>query len=222
MLSQRLWNKVDRYLDETLVKPEPVFEQALKASASAGLPAISVTAAQGKFLQLLARMMRARRILEIGTLGGYSTIWLARALPVDGQLVTLEYEAKHAQVARANLANAGLAGQVEVRVGRAIDSLQNLVSEGVAPFDLVFIDADKAGYPDYFEWSVRLSHPGSAIVVDNVIRDGDVIDPHSRDASVRGVRKMNELIASDRRVSATAIQTVGAKGYDGFAIALVE
>jgi predicted O-methyltransferase YrrM len=222
MFSQRLWNRVDRYIEDVLVQPGAALAQTLHVSDAAGLPAISVTAAQGKLLQILARMLGARRILEIGTLGGYSTIWLARALPADGQLVTLEHEPKHAQVAQENLAHAGLAQLVDIRVGRALDSLQKLAAESVAPFDFIFIDADKASSADYFDWSVRLARAGSVIVVDNVVRAGGVIEARSRDTSIVGIRRMNQLIANDRRVSATAIQTVGAKGYDGFAIALVE
>jgi predicted O-methyltransferase YrrM len=220
-MSEQTWTAVDRYLDDVLVGHDAALEAALRASAEAGLPPISVAPTQGKLLNLLARLRGARAILEIGTLGGYSTIWLARALPVDGHLITLEIDAKHAEVARANLARAGLQSRVEVRVGRALDSLSQLGAEGAGPFDLFFIDADKPNIPAYFNWALRLARPGSLIVVDNVVRGGAVIEAGSSDPSVQGVRKLNELMASEPRVSATAIQTVGSKGYDGFALALV-
>jgi predicted O-methyltransferase YrrM len=220
-MTQPTWTAVDRYLDDLLVGHDAVLEAALRASAEAGLPAINVAPTQGKLLNLLARVRGARAILEIGTLGGYSTIWLARALSTGGRMVTLEIDAKHAEVARANLVRAGLSQRVEVRLGRALDSLERLETEGAGPFDLVFIDADKPNIPAYFKWALRLSRPGSLIVVDNVVRDGAVIDAESADPSVQGVRRLNELMASEPQVSATTIQTVGAKGYDGFALALV-
>jgi predicted O-methyltransferase YrrM len=220
-MSQRTWTAVDEYLDGLLVGQDEALEAALQASREAGLPPINVSPTQGKLLNLLARAIGARAILEVGTLGGYSTIWMARALPPDGRLVTLEIDDRHAEVARANLARAGLAQRVEVRLGRALDSLQRLADEGAGPFGLVFIDADKPNISEYFGWAVRLTRPGSLIVVDNVVRDGAVIDARSRDASVQGVRRLNELMSSEPRVSATVIQTVGAKGYDGFALALV-
>jgi predicted O-methyltransferase YrrM len=220
-MSQDTWSAVDTYLTDTLVKPDPILEAALQASDAAGLPAISVSAPQGKFLQLLARIHGARSILEIGTLGGYSTIWLARALPPGGRLITLEIDPKHAAVARENLARAGFANIAWVRVGRALDTLEELYHEAAGPFDFVFIDADKPSNPDYFSWALKMSRPGTVIVVDNVVRDGAVADPASADAAVRGVRRLNLLMASEPRVAATAIQTVGAKGYDGFAVALV-
>jgi len=220
-MSQRTWTAVDEYLDGLLVGQDEALEAALQASREAGLPPINVSPTQGKLLNLLARAIGARAILEVGTLGGYSTIWMARALPPDGRLVTLEIDDRHAEVARANLARAGLAQRVEVRLGRALDSLQRLADEGAGPFGLVFIDADKPNISEYFDWAVRLTRPGSLIVVDNVVRDGAVIDARSRDASVQGVRRLNELMSSEPRVSATVIQTVGAKGYDGFALALV-
>ncbi len=185
------------------------------------MPAISVTPNLGKLLMLLAQIQGARNILEIGTLGGYSTIWLARALPKDGRLITLEAEEKHAEVARANIGRAGLNDKVEVVVGKALDTLPQLAGKGAGPFDLIFIDADKPSNPDYFEWGLKLSRPGSLIIIDNVVRDGAVIDAGSEDASVQGVRRMNEMIAKERRVSATAIQMVGSKGYDGFAVVRV-
>jgi len=220
-MSQDTWNTVDQYLTDTLVKQDANLDAALRDSAAAGLPAISVSPPQGKFLNLLARVQGARNILEIGTLGGYSTLWLARALPPGGRLVTLEVEAKHAEVARANLARAGFANIVQVRLGRAIDSLPELEREAAGPFDLVFIDADKPSNPDYFAWALKLSRRGTVIVVDNVVRAGAVADAHSSDAAVLGVRRLNQMMANEPRVSATALQTVGSKGYDGFAVALV-
>ena len=213
----KLWDNVDRYISETLVQPDAALAAALEASEAAGLPAISVSPAHGKLLWLLARTIGAKRILEIGTLGGYSTIWLARGLVPGGRLVTLEVLEKHAAVARKNLARAALADVAEVRVGPALDTLPRL--EG--PFDLTFIDADKQNNAEYFRWALKLSRPGSLIVVDNVVRDGAVIDARSRDAAVQGVRRLYDLIAAEPRVAATAVQTVGVKGYDGFAIALV-
>jgi len=212
-----LWDKVDQYLADTLVQPDEVLAAALEASDKAGLPSISVSPAHGKLLWILARLVNAKRILEIGTLGGYSAIWMARALPSEGRLITLEAVDKHARIAKANIAKAGLEKKVEIRVGAALDTLPTLQG----PFDLSFIDADKQSNPEYFSWALKLSRPGSLIVVDNVVRDGKVIDARSRDASVQGVRRLNELIAAEKRASATAIQTVGMKGYDGFAVALV-
>lgn len=220
-MTQDTWNAVDRYIADTLLPPDPALEAAVKASDAAGLPPIAVAPNQGKLLHLLARAMGARRILEVGTLGGYSTIWLARALPEGGRMVTLEFEPRHAEVARANLARAGLADRVEVRVGRAIDSMPGLLDEGLAPFDLVFIDADKVGYPDYLAWSLKLTRKGSLIVADNVVRNGKVADAASTDANVQGVRRFNAMLAAEPRVEATAIQTVGVKGWDGLAFALV-
>jgi predicted O-methyltransferase YrrM len=220
-MTQELWGEVDRYINELLVPGDPALEEALKASAAAGLPSIQVSPAQGQFLYLLARIQGARKILEIGTLGGYSTIWLARALPAGGRLITLEADAKHAEVARANIVRAKLDPVVELRLGRAIDSLPQIAAESLGPFDLIFIDADKPSITEYFEWAVKLSRRGSVILVDNVIRDGAVIDPASADPGVQGVRRFNERLAREPRVSATEIQTVGSKGYDGFALALV-
>jgi predicted O-methyltransferase YrrM len=220
-MSQQQWTAVDDYLTGALVGPDEALDAALAASDAAGLPAIAVSPAQGKLLNLLARLVTARRILEIGTLGGYSTIWLARALPPDGRLITLEYAPKHAEVARANLAQAGLADLVEVRVGAALDTLPGLADGRADLFDLVFIDADKQNTPDYFTWSVRLTRPGGVIIVDNVVRDGKVLDADSEDPDVQGLRRLNEVMAADPLVSATTIQTVGVKGYDGFAIAIV-
>ena len=220
-MSQDKWTSVDAYINGLLVPGDPALDAALESSTAAGLPAINVTPNQGKLLHLLARAAGARAILEIGTLGGYSTIWLARALPAGGKVVTLEADPKHAEVARANLARANLAGVVDVRVGAALDTLPQIARGGLGPFDLFFIDADKANIPHYFKWAVELSRPGSVIIVDNVVRGGAVLDASSADPNVQGVRRFNELVAAERRVSATAIQTVGSKGYDGFAIALV-
>ncbi len=221
-MNQATWDAVDDYLSETLARPDTMLEAALHDSEAAGLPAISVSPPQGKFLHLLARIQGARNILEIGTLGGYSAIWLARALPPGGgRLVTLEVDANHAKVARANLARAGLANVVQVRLGRAIDTLPELEREGAGPFDFIFIDADKPSNPEYFEWALKLSRRGTVIVVDNVVRKGAVADAASADAAVQGVRRLNLMMAGEPRVSATALQTVGGKGYDGFALALV-
>jgi predicted O-methyltransferase YrrM len=221
-LSQERWTAVDRYLTDLLVPPDPALDAALEASAAAGLPPINVAPNQGKLLHVLARAIGARRILEIGTLGGYSTIWLARALPVDGRLITLEADPRHAEVARANIARAGLAGVVEVRLGPALDTLPQLSSDHGEPFDLVFIDADKQSNADYFGWAMRgLTRPGSLIVVDNVVRGGAVVEPDSDDPRVAGTRRLFDVLGTEPRVSATAVQTVGSKGYDGFAIAVV-
>lgn len=216
-----LWNEVERYYTDLLVKPDAGLDAALEASAKAGLPTIAVAPNEGKLLHLLARAIAARNILEVGTLGGYSAIWLARALPADGRLLTLEFDPKHAEVARANIARAGLADRVEVRVGRALDQLPKIAAEGLGPFDLVFVDADKQSSPEYFQWALKLARVGGLIIVDNVVRDGKVVDANSNDPSIQGVRRMSELIAGEPRVSATVIQTVGSKGYDGFAIAVV-
>ena len=220
-MTQKFWTRMDRYINDLLVPSDPALEAELKSSKAAGLPQISVTPNQGKLLQILARSLKARRILEIGTLGGYSTIWLARALPKNGRLVTLEADPKHAKVARANIKRAGLSKVVEIRYGRAQETLPQLLRQHLGPFDLTFIDADKTGYPEYFIWALKLSHPGSLIIADNVVRDGAVANPRSKDPNVRAIRRFNKLLAAEPRVSATAIQTVGSKGYDGFAIAFV-
>lgn len=213
--------EVDRYLGALFAPHDAVLEGALAASTAGGLPEIQVSPVLGKLLHLLARSVKARAILEIGTLGGYSTIWLARALASGGRVVTLEYDPKHAEVARANFARAGFADKIEVLVGRAIDSLPRLEAEKRGPFDLVFIDADKASNPDYFAWALKLARPGSLIVIDNVVREGKVIDASNADPDVKGTRRALEMMAAEPRVTATAIQTVGVKGWDGFAIALV-
>lgn len=220
-VSQELWTAVDRYLEGLLVPRDPVLDAVLAAAAAAGLPPHEVAPTQGKLLHLLARLQGARAILELGTLAGVSTIWLARALPDGGTLVTLEADPGYAAVARESVARAGLAGVVEVRGGRAVESLAELVDEGRGPFDLVFLDADKAGNPEYLGWALELTRPGSLIVADNVVRGGAVADPESADPSVRGVRRFLELVAAEPRLSATAIQTVGVKGHDGLALALV-
>lgn len=219
-MSEQRWTAVDDYFNGLLVPPDPALDEALRASAEARLPSINVAPNQGKLLHLLARIHGTRKILEIGTLGGYSTIWLARALPPGGRLVTLEAEPRHFEVARANVARAGLSDVVELRLGRALDTLPGLV--GDAPFDLVFIDADKPSNPDYFAWALKLTRPGSLIVVDNVVRRGAVADPASADPAVAGVRRLVDLIAAEPRVTATALQTVGGKGHDGFLLALVQ
>jgi predicted O-methyltransferase YrrM len=215
------WTAVDDFFDGLLVPPDPVLEGALRAAAEAGLPPIHVAPNHGQLLSILARAIGARTILEIGTLGGYSAIWLGRALPPDGQLITLEADPHHAEVARDNIARAGLTEVVDVRVGQALDTLPQLVTEGCDPVDLTFIDADKPSIPQYFEWALRLSRRGSLIVVDNVVRGGRVADAASDDPGVIGVRRLNEMVAAEPRVSAVALQTVGRKGYDGLTIVLV-
>jgi predicted O-methyltransferase YrrM len=220
-MTDRIWTNVDDYLSDALLPEDTALRAALEASAAAGLPAISVSPTQGKFLHLLARIQGARKILEIGTLGGYSTIWLARALPPGGQLITLEADPRHAEVARANIARAGLASVVELRVGAALETLPQLACERRGPFDFVFIDADKPSTPRYFQWAIALSRPRTVIVVDNVVREGAIADASTGDASVVGMRRLVESLSSEPRVAATVIQTVGSKGYDGFAIAVV-
>ncbi|GAB4442486.1 MAG: O-methyltransferase [Chloroflexi bacterium OHK40] len=220
-MTQERWTAVDDYLSDLLAPHDEALSAALQATAASGMPQISVAPNQGKLLHLLARSIGARRILEIGTLGAYSTIWLARALAPGGRLISLELEPRHAEVARANLARAGLTEVVEVRVGPATESLAQLVAESAGPFDLVFIDADKPTTPDYLAYALQLTRPGSLIIIDNVVRDGAVSDAASRDASVQGIRRALAMLADDPRVEATALQTVGSKGYDGLAIALV-
>jgi predicted O-methyltransferase YrrM len=220
-MAQEQWTAVDRYITDLFVPPDPTLEATLRTSAAAGLPPIQVSPPQGKLLQLLARIRGTRNILEIGTLGGYSTIWLARALPPDGRMITLEANPRHAEIARENIARAGLTGVVQLREGPALASLPALAAEGHGPFDLIFIDADKPAYPEYLSWALKLSRRGSVILADNVVRGGAVADAASTDPNVQGVRRFNELLAAETRVSAAAIQTVGSKGYDGFAIAFV-
>lgn len=215
------WGRVDAYIEERLLGDDAVQAETLRQNAADGLRPIDVSPAQGKFLHLVARMIGARTILEIGTLGGYSTIWLARALPADGRLVTLEYEQKHADTARRNIARAGFGDRVEVRAGAAADTLPVLAGEGAGPFDLVFIDADKPSNPIYLDWALKLSRPGTVIVLDNVVRDGAVADAASTDPNVRGSRAAFDFFKDHPRIEATALQTVGSKGYDGFAIGIV-
>jgi predicted O-methyltransferase YrrM len=226
-MSHDLWSAVDGYIGEHLLTPDPALDAALAASDAAELPPIALTPNQGKLLELLARIHRAQSILELGTLGGYSTIWLARALPQGGRLITLEREPRYAEVARANIANAGFADAVQIRVGPALETLPALHEEGAGPFDMIFIDADKKNYPGYLEWSLKLSRVGTLIIGDNVVRAGAILDPKADDPSfgdggtAAGVRRFYELLAAEPRVDATAIQTVGAKGHDGFALGLV-
>ncbi|MEK3910107.1 O-methyltransferase [Paenibacillus sp. FSL H7-0331] len=215
------WDKVDQYVTERLIPHDAVLEKVLFANHQAGLPAIDVTPNQGKLLNLLVQMKGAHRILEIGTLGGYSTIWMARALPADGQLITLELDPLHAQVAQANITLAQLDGLITIRVGDALAQLAQMIDEGVPPFDFIFIDADKPNNPNYLKWALHFSHPGTVIIGDNVIRDGQVINENSQDPRVQGVRQFYDLLAEESRISATAIQTVGSKGYDGFVLGIV-
>jgi predicted O-methyltransferase YrrM len=220
-MSEELWAAVDGYIVDTVVHADPVLDAAVKATEDAGLPLIQVSAAQGKLLHVLARMQRARAILEIGTLGGYSTIWLARALSDGGFVTTIEVDPKHQDVARANVERAGLTARVDFRLGPALDILPQLAGERGGPFDFVFIDADKPNIPIYYDWAIRLSRPGAAIVVDNVIRDGKLVERDTNDPAVIGVRRLHEALKADPRVTATTIQTVGAKGYDGFTLIFV-
>jgi predicted O-methyltransferase YrrM len=215
------WAEVDGYISDVLIPPNDVLTAALAANAAGGLPAIDVAPNQGKLLELLARMHGSRTILELGTLGGYSTIWLAGALPPGGRLVTLEFDPHHAEVARSNIARAGFSDVVEQRVGPALETLPQLAAEGYGPFDLIFIDADKENYPNYLPWAVALAQPGSVIVADNVVRAGGLADGSSTDERVQAVRRFHELVAAEPRLTATTIQTVGSKGYDGFLLALV-
>jgi len=221
MTDQTTWNRVDDYLGVKLLGSDDALESALAASDEAGLPAIAVSPLQGRLLELIARSIGARKVLEIGTLGGYSTICLGRAVGTGGRVVSLEYEPRHAEVARGSIAAAGLAEVVQVRVGRALDLLPGVLADGIGPFHLVFIDADKTSNADYVDWSIRLARPGTVIIVDNVVRDGRVADPSNNSADVRGTRRMFDLLEGNDRLDATAIQTVGSKGYDGFVYAVV-
>ncbi len=221
-MSQEQWSAVDDYIVDKLIPADPVLAETLDRNEAGGLPQHEVTPAQGKFLHLLARMIGARRVLEIGTLGGYSTIWLARALPEDGLVVTLECDPTHADVAKVNIAHAGLSHLVDLRVGAALDTLPTVEADGLGPFDLIFIDADKPNNPKYLDWALKLSRRGTVIVGDNVVRDGAVVDAGSADDRVQGVRTFFDMLAAEPRVSATALQTVGSKGWDGFTIALVQ
>ncbi|MEI9410363.1 O-methyltransferase [Mesorhizobium salmacidum] len=221
-MSTKIWTAVDNYIVSSLFEADPVLDAVLAANRDNGLPTIDVSAAQGKLLSLLVRISGAKKVLEIGTLGGYSTIWMARGLPADGKVVTLELDPHHASVARSNFKRADVADRVELRVGPALQSLAALGGENAGPFDLIFIDADKPNNPNYLSWALRLSRPGTVIICDNVIRDGAVLDEDGRDANVEGARAAFSFIGGDRPLDGTAIQTVGAKGYDGFAIAIVD
>jgi predicted O-methyltransferase YrrM len=216
-----IWKKVDSFFTDALIPADSALDATLDANRQADLPAIDVTPLQGKFLELLIRATDAQRVLEIGTLGAYSTIWLARAVGENGKVVTLELDTRHAEVAQRNLDNAGVADRVDLHIGPAAKTLEALVAEHTAPFDFIFIDADKAGYPDYILGSLKLSRPGTLIIADNVVRDGQVIDPTDPDPNIQGVRRFTDLVAAEPRLSATVLQTVGSKGYDGFAIAIV-
>lgn len=220
-VSQERWSAVDDFIDGQFVQPDAILDDVLAASSAAGLPSIAVSPSQGKLLCILAKAIGARRILEVGTLGGYSAIWLARALPAGGTLVTIEVEPRHADVARRNFQRAGVASKVDVQVGPALDVLDQISREHAAAFDFTFIDADKVNYPAYLEWAIKLSRPGSLIVGDNVVRDGEIINAESNDPAVQGMRRFLAILSADPRVEATAIQTVGVKGYDGLAIARV-
>ena len=215
------WTAVDNYFAGLLAPEDAPLRATLEANSAAGLPAIDVSPLQGKLLQIFVQITRAQRVLEIGTLGAYSTIWMARALPADGCIVTLEQNPAHADVARANLLRAGLLDRVDLHIGRALDLLPALAESGATPFDVVFIDADKRSNPDYLAWALRLSRPGTVIAIDNVVRNGKVVDEKSKDPDVVGIRRMTELIAADPRLSGTVLQTVGDKGYDGLALAIV-
>jgi predicted O-methyltransferase YrrM len=221
-MSEALWGRVDDYIADRLVHEDAALAAALIANAAGGLPPMDVSAVQGKFLNLMVRITGARRVLELGTLGGYSTIWMARALPADGQLVTLEYDPNHAAVARSNIERAGLSDKVTIHVGAAVDTLPVVAKQHPEPFDFIFIDADKPSNPIYLDWAVRLSRPGTVIILDNVIRDGKVLDPDDPDPRIVGTRAAYHMIATHPRLSATALQTVGTKGWDGFAIMVVE
>ena len=220
-MNQDLWTAVDDYINRIAIAPDAALEAASSAATAAQLPPISVTPAHGKLLHLLVRAQGATRILEVGTLAGYSTIWLARAVPPGGRVITLEANPMHADIARANIERAGLTGRIELRLGDALATLPKLAAEKPPPFDFTFIDADRINLAEYFDWAVRLSHPGSVILVDNVVRKGGVIDASSDDPNVKGVRRFNDRLAADTRVTETMVQTVSAKGYDGFAMALV-
>jgi predicted O-methyltransferase YrrM len=221
-MNQDRWSAVDDYIVDHLVSADPALDLSLAANAVAGLPAHDVSPAQGKLLHILARTVGARRILEFGTLGGYSTIWLAKALPTDGLVVTLEADPRHAEVARSNFERAGLADRIDLRVGPALKTLPNVEADGIGPFDFVFIDADKPNNPDYLAWAIKLARPGAVIIGDNVVRDGAVIDSHSADPRVQGVRRFFDMLGREPRLTATAIQTVGSKGWDGFTIAVLD
>jgi predicted O-methyltransferase YrrM len=220
-MSKKIFKQVDQYISRLLVPQDPALDDVERSIKEANMPQISISAAQGKFLEVLARVCQAKKILELGTLGGYSTIWLARALPSNGKLISLELEQVHAEVAKKNISRAGLSQLVEIRVGKALDLLPLIEQEGIAPFDMIFIDADKPPYTEYFQWALRLSRPGTLIVADNVIRDGKVLDKHSQDESVKGMQRFNHSLAENKAVTAAILQTVGAKDHDGMAFAVV-
>jgi predicted O-methyltransferase YrrM len=220
-MNQKVWGAVDQYLDKMLITPDSTLKDALATASKAKLPAIQVSSAQGKLLHLLVRIMGARNILEIGTLGGYSTIWMARALPEGGRIITLEADPKHAEVARKNFARSGVGNKVELRIGKALDTLPEIAVDGRGPFDMFFIDANKSNMPEYFEWSLKLARVGSVIIADNVVREGAVLEAKSKDADIQGIRRFLEMVGKEKRVSGTALQTVGTKNYDGFALVLV-
>jgi predicted O-methyltransferase YrrM len=220
-MGQEIWEAVDKFLDKMMIPHDSALEDALAAAAAAKLPAIQVSSVQGKFLHLLARILGARNILEIGTLGGYSTIWMARALPEGGRIITLEADPKHADVAKKNFARAGVESKVELRLGKALDTLPQVAADGLGPFDLFFIDANKSNMPEYFEWSLKLARKGSVIIADNVVREGAILDANSKDADIQGIRRFLEMVGKEKRVSGTALQTVSTKNYDGFAVVLV-
>jgi predicted O-methyltransferase YrrM len=221
MNTKGVWEGVEQYFDEVLVRQDAALRDGLAAAETAKLPAIQVSSGQGKLLHLLARMMGARNILEIGTLGGYSTIWMARALPEGGRIITLEADPKHADVARKNFARAGVESKVELRLGKALDTLPQIAAEGRGPFDMFFIDANKSNMPEYFEWSLKLARTGSVIIADNVVREGAVLDPNSKDPDIQGIRRFLNMVGKEKRASGTALQTVSSKSYDGFALVLV-
>jgi predicted O-methyltransferase YrrM len=220
-MTKKVWEAVDTYFDKVLIPHDSTLDDALAAAAAAKLPAIQVSSVQGKFLHLLARILGARNILEIGTLGGYSTIWMARALPEGGRMITLEADPKHAEVARKNFTRAGVEGKVELRLGKALDTLPKVAADGRGPFDMFFIDANKSNMPEYFEWSLKLARTGSVIIADNVVREGAVLNAKSKDADIQGIRRFLEMVGKEKRVSGTALQTVSTKNYDGFAVVLV-
>ena len=220
-MTKDVWEAVDKYFDEMLIPHDSALDDALAAASAENLPAIQVSSVQGKLLHLLARIMGARNILEIGTLGGYSTIWMARALPEGGRITTLEADPKHAEVAQKNFARAGVENKVELRLGKALDTLPKVAADGRGPFDMFFIDANKSNMPEYFEWSLKLARKGSVIIADNVVREGAVLDARSKDADIQGIRRFLEMVGKEKRVSGTALQTVSTKNYDGFALVLV-
>jgi predicted O-methyltransferase YrrM len=220
-MTKDVWDAVDNYFEKMLIPHDSVLDDALAACFAANLPAIQVSSVQGKLLHLLARIMGARNILEIGTLGGYSTIWMARALPEGGRIITLEADPKHAEVARKNFARAGVEGKIELRLGKALETLPQVATDGRGPFDMFFIDANKSNMPEYFEWSLKLARRGSVIIADNVVREGAVLDGNSKDADIQGIRRFLEMVGKEKRVSGTALQTVSTKNYDGFALVLV-